>query len=572
MLIKVFFKAGSNMEMQSMALRRKKKKQGKGSKILIALLYIYLLAYMVFMAIWFGRMLFPGVIIAGMDSLTFDFLFSIFSVLVILYGFFFTFSTLAFANDQERLACMPFKRGEILVSRFVFIVAQQSLLPLLIGSPLFFTYAYYKGLGWTFYVKTVFSLVLLNIVPVAVLVILSIFLMRLTPLAKNKDRFMIIAQVVLVVLIMAISFGSSYSSELISETGAMDLGFLKNNALGRLKYVFPNIVPLKDFLLQDGAVAFFGLLKVLLLSAVFVFAAYLIANSLYSPEVSSGTKKKSHRQSKRASRKAVVPKGKFAALFSKEAKLVLRNPTILTNNVISVFIFPLLMIVPILLNEEVREGGLQALLAMRPAATEFFQGLDSEGSLLLISIAGMAAAIIAYAFVGVNSLNTSAMSREGEQISYSMIIPCSYTKQYAAKSLLAILISMPIYLLLFIVAIVFFRIPFKLWIIPMLIYFLASINANLIPLLLDVWHPVLDWENEIYAIKSNKTIVFSMMANWLLATVFGFLIYFMLGKEWFSPAVGLAISCGGNLLLTGLLLTLIPKVLKKTMSHIEDFL
>lgn len=567
-LTRVMLKSGTGMEGGGQAFGRKRNKNRTPSKIGGIFLYVFLFAYLVFISFFMAKSLAPTMIALNMDRAYFELFLGGYALITILLGFFSTFSTLAFSQDQERLSSMPFKRGEILIARMIMIFLTQTIFPLLTGIPIFFTYFYYKGSAWTFYVKAVLAMVLQIIVPVSLMVIASLILIRITPLAKNKDRFMIFAQVITIVLVMFVVFSGQNLSMGMEESQAIDVGNLPTGLFPTASKFVPNIGYLRDFMMLEGSAALINFIKFFAVALVFVVITYLIANELYRPHTSSGGKNK--QLSSRGVEKTLRPKSPFGALLAKELRLIRRNPTILTNNILGALLFPIFMLVPLGIMIY-QEGGFD-LAGLRGQIASFFQLFSGwEYQSIIVVVASLILAIIAHFISGVSALNSSAVSREGEDIIWTLIWPVSLEKQYRVKSLVSYVVVVLPYLLMFLAAILILGIPMKIAIIPMLVYLLSSYNANKIALLIDASKPVLDWENEIYPIKSNKRIFLSMLLNWLLAGIFGFLIYLQFTRFEDSPETILAIIA---VITIGVLIVLeisVPKILRKTMSRIERY-
>ncbi|MDO5016167.1 MAG: hypothetical protein Q4E09_04075 [Eubacteriales bacterium] len=569
LLVQVMLKGGTGLEAGGFSsLGRKKKQKRKLPKLGSILLYLFFAAYMVFIAIMLAKGLAPNFIAMGLDKVYFELFLAIFAMMTVVFGFFATFSTLAFAKDQERLVTMPIKRGELLLARMCMIFLNQCLIPFLLGLPIFYTYAYYKGSAWTFYVKVALGMFLQTLLPVAILVILSLILIRVTPLAKNRDRFMVISQVVAIVVIMVFVFGGqSFNMEMDPQNFNTDK--VPTGIYPVMSKMVPNLDFLRDFLMLEGTEAALAFLKFFAVAVVFVVLAYFVADKFYRLDSSSGVKKRKLEDGEMD--RALRAKSTFSTLLGKELKQVMRNPTIFTNNVLGSLLMPVFLLVP-LIYAAINEGGNFNLPAIRRVINNYFQNGPADELGYMVATVALAIAIMGHFFVSSSCLNSSAMSREGEELTRGMVLPLNYLRQLRIKSLVSYFLATVPFLIVMLVVGLIIYVPIKYLLFWLLIYGLTAHNANQIALIFDVSKPALDWENEIYAVKGNKRIFLNLVANWVIAAAYGLLIYFMYKSDRFTP--GWTIGVAAVLLFATMICLhlILPRVLQRTLGQIERYL
>ncbi len=571
LLFRLLWKSGSGagLDMQGgLFNKRKKKVQGKASKIGQYLLSAFLFLYLGGMMVYLSSQMSPLLIQMGQDRFLFETFMALFAMMTLVFGLFSTFSSLAFSTDQDRLTVLPVKRGEILIARLAVIAVYQVFLPLMMGVPFFATYGYFKGVAWTFYLRMLLAMILQVLVPVSILVILCLVLIRLTPLAKNKDRFMIIAQLAMLAVVLYLSFGP-----LNQRGGDLDMAQLqqlmaKPSLYHAMRVFIPSLDAWIDFMLQGGHASLLALVQALLITLAFIVLAYVAANALYRPETGTQAKRKQLNRGQIA--KVLRPRSSFMALFNREAKLVFRNPTLLMNNVLGSVIFLAVMVASVFMGAQ-GSGTKLSFVSMKEAVHTTFLSHPGFDNLIVIALFSLILSVIGAFMIGMSSLNASALSRQGEEIYWSMTLPVSYKKQYAAKSLLAILLSVTPYVVILVVLACLFEIPALLVIPPLLFFIWSATVSNLWPLFLDAQNPILDWENEITAIKNNKNILISMVINWVQAGIYGLTIYLYLEYQ-LEPWLVLLGLVAFLLIQTLYLLWAIPRRIKRTMGQIERYL
>lgn len=105
-------------------------------------------------------------------------------------------------------------------------------------------------------------------------------------------------------------------------------------------------------------------------------------------------------------------------------------------------------------------------------------------------------------------------------------------KQIHAKMSVGVLFATFFMLIIFIGGTIFLQLP---WYLPILYFplsFFTIIMINYIMILMDLKHPYLDWENEVAAMKQNRSVVMTMLI--LLGLFFAIIL---LGILFYSLAI-----------------------------------
>ena len=156
-------------------------------------------------------------------------------------------------------------------------------------------------------------------------------------------------------------------------------------------------------------------------------------------------------------------------------------------------------------------------------------------------LAGMASGFL---FSNLNMISSTAISREGTNISFMKYIPMSLKQQLQAKVLSGILMSV-ISMLLTMVC-VYFLLP----IFPLTWYFAAAaaslitiVLGNYASLALDILHPKLVWKQEAAAVKQNMSGIVSMLAGMAMTVVTCVLLFILPDDYLLFGTAGMVIVC-----------------------------
>lgn len=129
-------------------------------------------------------------------------------------------------------------------------------------------------------------------------------------------------------------------------------------------------------------------------------------------------------------------------------------------------------------------------------------------------------------------------------------LPLKLSTQFAIKTLLSLLIDLPIFLLLSLGSGLVLGLPVWMMALLFLSLLVSSLGTHLAQLSLDALSPNLHWDNETQMAKQGKNVLLSMFMSWLVAGLNGLLLYLTLGPRLFSAPLALILL----FILNGLLL------------------
>lgn len=495
----------------------KKKKFRAGNALLMAFLFVCLLPLLGMLS-HFGGEAYRTMAVIGQEGLVLSMAFSAASILSLVLGFPMLISVFYLTGDIERLMYLPVKPWQIVGAKFTisliftYLTSFYFLMPLLTG------YGVAAGAGAGFWILAVLALLLLPVIPLVYGGIISMVIMRVFKRAKNKDFITILS----VVLSLCLAFALSSLGNLNLEGAALQELLLKggNSLMGLMNGIFPALRFL-EAAVAEGSVL--SLLLFLAVTAASVVVFFLIAERLYFAgamgmrETKAGRKRISAEESRRLSRR----KSAGGACFRKEVRLLVRSPIYFMNCVMLVFLWPLFIAVPVVIQmvqkQDFSIGELLKLISMEgtggTALTLFVVLCISLGTGLFNYVAG------------------TAISREGKNLYFMKVIPVPLKVQLRAKLLTAVYFGVAgttLYCMIFLVASVFlFGLP--AWTLPFAL--MGSVCANVIQcaiqLFVDLFHPKLNWENEQQAVKQNFTVILGMLLNLAVGAALGVLVFFL---------------------------------------------
>ena len=136
----------------------------------------------------------------------------------------------------------------------------------------------------------------------------------------------------------------------------------------------------------------------------------------------------------------------------------------------------------------------------------------------------------------VNSISSTAISREGKNLYFMKYIPVPYTTQIYSKILSAFYVESAGLLILYGILYYIFRVDFWFIILSLIVVLLASLFIYQVGIFIDISRPKLNWDTEQKAVKQNLNSLihiflgFALIAACIILGVFfnpSFFISFM---------------------------------------------
>ena len=447
------------------------------------------------------------------------FLFSIFLIPTIFY----------FSKDSETLLALPLPPQTILSAKFSVCLVYEYAFTLIVCVPLYIAYANNAAIGIPYILLALVIFITLPIYPLVLSSIITMLLMRFVPFFKNRDRFNMIAGILSIILAFGFSF--AMNSGTIAEDPNALISMLtqgNNSMISLFSKIFPAIPFAAEALISSDALqlVYYILITCAALAVLVILGKWLyFKGAIGFSETKSSRKELSAKDFARVSRHS-----KVRTYLIKELRLLIRTPVYAINCIGMCILMPIMLLVIFITADA------DVLLQQLPDITPYLDGM-----LPYAVLAGMASGFL---FSNLNMISSTAISREGTNISFMKYIPMSLKQQLQAKVLSGILMSV-ISMLLTMVC-VYFLLP----IFPLTWYFAAAaaslitiVLGNYASLALDILHPKLVWEQEAAAVKQNMSGIVSMLAGMAMTVVTCVLLFILPDDYLLFGTAGMVIVC-----------------------------
>ncbi|PYI56598.1 putative ABC transporter permease subunit [Paenibacillus flagellatus] len=490
----------------------------KAGKLRGALPVLLLLAFvpLMFTLASFVSVLYDALAPIGQEGVVLALGLSAVSTVVFMFGIFYVITVFYMTQDVEHLLPLPLKPVHILTAKFLTVLLYEYLTQLVLLLPLLIVFGVKDGGGPLYYAYAVFIFIALPVLPLVLASVVAMAIMSFSGVARNKDRFRMLGGVAAVLfsvgfnLVIQRSVNGTMSPEKLQQ---MMLGG-DNSLIGFATRAFPNVRLAANALLKETELSgLVGLALFVGLSAAVYLVFMALGQTFYFKGVMGLSESSSRRVALSGTQldRLTSQQSALKALVTKELRLLMRTPPFFLNCVLMSFIWPVLLLVPVLTQPNVREtlGMARSLVQSEPGASL----VVAAGTALLLFVSGA------------NATASTSVSREGSGFFVSKFLPVPYGRIIAAKVLTGWIVTGAGAALLLVVASVLLRLPPAFALLLVAAGAVASLYTCLTGILIDIWMPKLHWDNEQKAVKQNMNGLFNMLVALLTAALLFFAVF-----------------------------------------------
>lgn len=457
---------------------------------IITFLVIFLVLYVSLGASFF--VVFKEVI-AGLTEATFPLYYMLAGALATAVGLlgsvFNAYSTIFDAKDNEMLLSLPIPPHRIVLVRVAALSAMTLLYAgavLLPAMLVFMIYAKTTALG---YINAFFNFVPLVLLVEAVTLGIAFIVAAIAKRVKNKKVVVMVFSVLLTLLFYLIYFRSQT---------AMNFLLTQTEVPAWARYSL-------FFFYAMGKAAQGDPLQMLIAVGTGA-AAFALANYLLSRNFVKFTTAKKNVASK-AKKGVVKSAGRRLALFKREMKLFVSSPTYVMNCAFGVLFLFVVPIVAIVKADSVRQ-----LLASLQEALPHANGAGIAASVILLT-------------EGMSCITAPAISMEGKRIYLLRSLPIPTTEIFAAKIATHLAVVLPGTLFASITIAAVLRVDVFCWLLMIILPVVHTLFIAGVGLCMNITSPVLDWTDEMTAVKSGVSVLVSVFGSMLVTIILGGLYF-----------------------------------------------
>lgn len=466
-------------------LRHAKDKKTKLKYIGMTCLWLFVILVLVGYIAGFS----VGIAMAGAGEVLPMLLYTLVSVVMLVFTFLKAGSVLFSMKTYEMLISMPFYKASIVVSRFINMYVTNLMLGVLVMIPGCVVYVIYEEPGVMFYVVGLIALVFLPLLPLTLASMGGALITALSSRMKHKSIGEAVLMTAFVVVIM---FGSMIFGE---EAETMDVLVFFNMAKLLEKAIAGIYPPAAWF---AGAIEGDILsLILMILVPVIIFAVFAAATGKYFQRICASinaVNAKNNYKMESLSQSSIVK-----ALCKKELKRYFSSGVYLTNTIVG-YVMGLIMAAAMLVTGIDTVVGVLGIVA---------------GSDFIIKFAPF---VLALTF-SMGATTSSAISMEGKNFWQILSLPVRSKDVYTAKILMNIIVAAPFWLVCGVIMCIAVKadVMTAVWmfLIPVVfVCFMAVVGLGI-----NITFPVLNWDSEARVVKQSAAAGITPFAGMLSAIV-----------------------------------------------------
>ena len=438
-------------------------------------------------------------------------------LLIFLFGIIFVMAKYYFSNDLNVLVPLPIKPGDIIGAKFITSMVSEYLTSLPIILPFIFIFGIKGQLGVSYWLYSLILIAFLPVIPLALSSIIVMIFMKYTNIKGKKDLLRIVGYIVLLVVLLGFQFKiQSITQKSLTEGGDFFLKMVQDSNLlvRKLGLSFPpsmwGALALSNYFNITGflnLILFAGVSIGIFLLMIFLGERIFFDGLIGNLEVSVS---KGNRGKKIELDKYNKLKSPFIAIGLKEIKMLVRTPVYLFNSIVGVIIVPIIIVISAFMNGKESLGELSVFIGGKSYIVALF-GIG------LITVFGV-----------MNCVGCTTFSREGKSFWIQRTMPIKAKDQIFGRILSSLFVQV-IGIIALIGSIAFItKITLEnvFWIV--FLGLIGSIPMTELGMIVDIFRPLLDWDNPQKAMKENLNVLISMGIGILYVFVVGFLVYKML--------------------------------------------
>lgn len=436
--------------------------------------------------------MFLGVILLGIAG--FVLIQTIFSAINLLY----------YSKDNEYILPLPLKPSQIVIAKTnvllvteYFIVAILGLIPLSI-------YGILTHANILYYIEMVIVLLIFPIIPILISSLLVLIVMSFAKFTKNRNRFQLIATILILVIVFIASFAMGNTDSSPEELVQM---VMKANGMVELvKNAFPTLgMAIESLTNVNIGIQLLNIMLLIATTAI-IYALYvLVGQKLYLKgavgNLSSGKKNKKKIDEKKAFKNSTI----FKTYVGKEFKILLRNPIFFMQCVLPAILFPILIIGMTILGINEESNG---------QTIDFANMFTNKTSIYI----GIGILCVIQFFLMFIYISVTAISRDGQNASFMKYIPVKYMKQIDYKVMPNIIMTSIMSIITVIIAGILIKADILYLLLILITSIIMGVFQSYVLIIVDLKKPKLEWNSEYAVVKQNMNLIWSVVISLISIT------------------------------------------------------
>lgn len=471
------------------------------SRIVTTVIILLSFAYLGGLVIWAEISLFGAMASAGQPMLLVALTLLMGIVFTLMLGVFMVTSTLYYHKDSPWLAYLPVSPYAVLGMRWTAIWAGDAALNLVLIGPAALMYGLHSGANVLYYLRMISVILATPLMPLSVATLIASILARTTVRFRNKDAMAMVGSLLVVFVVVGLEM--AILPRIPEDADAMyivQMLLSQEKLINLLLGSFPPVL----WAAKGIAGHWVFWLLFLFVSVSAAGAALILTGRGYMNTCMLQSEHASRKKKVRTRHDPWRVRSPLMALYSREWNEILKTPVYAMNSLVGVVMVPLMLVI---IGIGVQSSGESTALII-PLIQNLLSHIASGDLVLILT------AILCFACM-MNPVAATSVSREGQRLPLSRIIPVSARTQMYAKLLVGMTVSLLIQAAMLVILVIALQ-DYAIWLVPaMMLATLLSWANNALALTLDAIRPMLHWANETQAMKQNFNFAIMMIVTML---------------------------------------------------------
>ena len=481
--------------------------RSKGKILFYGILFLYFAGLIIFLS----YNLLDGLIAIHQEAIFVSLVLFMVFVLAIFQTLFSSINVLYFTKDNEYILPLPLKPYQIILARTLVMLVAEYAVILLIGLIPLVMYGIMTVQGILFYILAICSLILLPILPMLLISIIVMIIMGFAKLTKNRNRFQLIAYILLIAIIIAFLGVTSGTKDNLTNEEMAQAIVSSNGMIEIMKGYVPTVHYMTEALTTNSLfISLVNVLKTTIITVIGLVLYLVISQKLYFKGLignlfGGGTlnSNKKIKQERYQSSKL------YKSYIGKEFKILVRNPVFLIQCLLPAILIPILMFCAVYFS-----------LNDKTSVMEMF-GNALENSFLT---SGIILGVIQF-FMMFIYISVTAISRDGESATFMKYIPVSLYRQYIYKIIPNIIMNIVMIIISLGVAMYVLHLPILTLVVLFVVAVIMGILQSILMLIVDLKRPKLNWDSEYAVAKQNMNLIFPVLLSMVNIVVIALMVY-----------------------------------------------
>ncbi|MCR5542903.1 MAG: hypothetical protein K6F55_02050 [Eubacterium sp.] len=446
----------------------------------------------------------------------------ILSAFSMIFGILVIFSVMFFSSDREHFVTLPIPAHHLMMGRFMFAYFAESVMEFLILFSVFIGYfiaigrnvGIARALHPVSIIGAVLGVVLIPLVPMIYCAIFSLILMASLRKVKDAKIFYRMSSIFLLIFAAVFVYSLRGIGDINMENYVESLGSGDNLFLSTLNVIFFPVPWLAEAISKGSILWLFVYLagNIGLFAIMFYLGKLLYQQGLYTAASLGSTKKAEIKT------KDINEDSQFKASLMKEIRVILRTKAFSGNCAYINLLWP--VGIWALFHFTKDKGAISDFIS-------FYQDGKDRAEMIMLII------VIAISFIAtaLNSIASTAFTREGQHLSLIKFIPVPFKTQLSAKAAVSFIFTYPALLATNIIICYYMKTSVVIGVLYALLMLLAHIISIMIGMMMDSNSPYIEWDDEYSALRGNLNTFFNMAIMMVLSVVvivLGLLVYELL--------------------------------------------